>query len=925
MTIGTVQALMAQTEAGFQFLERKIVKNEVKELKESFYAIKVLSKDSGKPNTVLRELGDGWFITTKEVAQQLALSDAGLSVWSINNDWKKSENIQQRQKNGEYLIGGKDPNIIARRLTEHSIEYREMKKGFFLVKLNPELFNEVIKWEEVYYIGDEQLDANKESRVLDLNLVPNRIRQLFHYYPELRGNGHLVSIKENAFDPNDLDLWGRSIVTSNTAGDIDNHTTGMATILAGAGSTSILGHGVAPQASITSSFYNDLFPDDAEYFNDWNIQVQNHSYGTRIENFYGAMASAYDDHAWENPNVLHVFSSGNAGLEVSDAGIYNGIDGFANLTGNFKMAKNTMLVGAVDTVNRLIEFVSNGPTYDGRIKPDIVAYSVFGSSNSAALTSGVSLLLQEKYQQMNTEPAPAALLKAILINSAMDIHASGPDFKTGFGSLNAHGAMKNLESEMYFSGHLSDQTSQSFTLQVPPNVSELKATLVWHDPAAQVNSAVALVHDLDLEIVDADGNTWLPWVLNPDPNKLEDLAQRGRDSLNNVEQITILNPAQGELTLNVKAFNQFTSVQPFYIAYDWKLNDQFNWVFPTGSDQMPYNGETTGYFQWESTLSSERGELSISYDDGLSWQSIQSEVDLSRGFHRWRPPDTTALAKAKFVIEGEEYVSDEFVVHTTGFPRVGYFCGDSTRVAWKREPAVQQYEVLNWQNGQMQTIASTTDTAIVLYKRDLSSPFLAVRSVMERGKRTIASPTINYEFGTGCYLNTFVVSETEENEVQLDIELGTIAGINQVRIYHRTGQEAFELLDDLGPGSFYQRTKYLHQRPVDGYNGYEIELIFENGERLRSQELSIYWLNVLQAAVFPNPVESGGDMNVFLRDEPKPDQAFFTLYNSSGNILFSEPVIAKGYSFRLPDLAKGIYFYRVSNGLGTQRGRLIVK
>lgn len=925
LAIGSVQAVRGQAEADFEFLADQVASFDSNELNQNFYAVKVSLESTYMLPVILRSLGNGWFITTPESVKQLELLGANFSAWAVHNDWKKSDNIQDKPKSGSFLIGASNTQEVVERFSKYSIEYRAFENGFLVANLTPELFNQILEWKEIYYIGDEQLEALPESRVLDLNLVPNRIRQLFHNYPQIRGEGQLISIKENAYDATDIDLWGRTVVTPKTAEEIDNHTTEMATIIAGAGNSSVLGHGVAPQASITSSFYHDLFPDNADYFSQWGIQVQNHSYGTRIENFYGAMATAYDVQAWENPYVLHVFSSGNAGLEVANEGKYAGVGGFANLTGNFKMAKNTMLVGAVDTVDKLVSFVSNGPTFDGRVKPDLVAYSVFGSSNAAALTSGVSLLLQEKYQRLHLEPAPAPLLKAILINSAKDIHTPGPDFKTGFGGLNAYGAMKTLESGNYFSGILDGQDSESFTIQLPSNVAEFKATLVWHDPAAQVNSTVALVHDLDFQLVDSENGLWQPWVLNPNPNQLKDEAQRRRDSLNNVEQITISNPPSGEIILNVVAYNELTRAQPFYIAYEWKMKEQFNWVFPSGSDQMPYNGETTGYFQWESTLNVEKGELSVSYDDGASWESLASEVDLGRGYYRWRPPDTTSLAKARLVIDREAFVSDEFVIHTTGFPRVGYFCADSTRIAWKHEPAALQYEVLNWSEGQMETIATTNDTAIVLYKNSLSSTFLAVRSVLKGGKRTIASPAINYEFGTGCYLNSFFISETEENQVLLDIELGTIAGINRVRIYHRVGQRDFELLDDLEPGRFSQRTKYLHQQPNDGYNGYELELVFENGEKLRSQELSIYWLDVLQAAVFPNPIESGGDLNVFLRDDPKPDHASFTLYNSSGHILFTESIIAKGYSFRMPELAKGIYFYRVSNGLGAQRGRLIIK
>lgn len=923
--IGRVQGVLAQTELDVDFLESEVVKIESGELERNFYAARIHSKQKSDAIWPLRRLKNGWFIASRDSIERMISSGVQLSLKNVNDDWKKSENIANTPQQGEFLIWGESSTALAKRLTDELIANTPLENGVFKVFLTPSLFTEVIAWKEVHYIGDEQLHAEPESRVLDLNLVPNRIRQLYHHYSDLRGEGQLVSIKENAYDSEDLDLWGRSIVTPNTAEDVDSHTTDMATILAGGGSSSILGLGVAPRASITSSYLEDLFPDGTDYFSEWNIQIQNHSYGTRIENFYGVLASAYDSHAWENPRVLHVFSAGNAGLEEPTDGVYSGVKGYANLTGNFKMAKNTILVGAVDTVGKLVEFTSNGPAYDGRIKPDIVAYSVFGSSNAAALTSGVSALIQEKFQLLNGHAAPAALLKAVLINSAKDVHSSGPDFKTGFGSLNAYRAMRTIDEEKYFHGKIEGQLPESFVLQIPSGLAEFKATLVWHDPAASINSSQALVHDLDFQIVDSTGEVWQPLTLNPDVDQLSTKAVMGRDSLNNVEQIVIPNPTSTELTFNVRAFNELIKAQEFYIAFQWDKEEQFEWVFPTASDQMPYNGETTGYFRWESTLSAEEGSLSISYDDGNTWQLITENLDISEGHYRWRPTDTTTLAKAKIVAEGHGYVSNEFVIHPTSFPKIGYYCADSTRLAWKQEPAALAYEVLNWREGQMETIATTADTAMVFYKGDLNSPFLAVRSVLRGGKRTIASPAINYESGTGCYLNTFVISETEEAEVQLQFELGTVAGIDEVRIYHRFQSGKFELLDRLAQEGLSQRTSYLHSQPVDGYNGYEIELIFENGERLRSQELSIYWLNVLQAAVFPNPVESGGDMNVFLKDEPRLDQAFFTLFNSSGNILFSEPLIAKGYSFRIPDLAKGIYFYRVSNGLGTQRGRLIVK
>jgi hypothetical protein len=37
-----------------------------------------------------------------------------------------------------------------------------------------------------------------------------------------------------------------------------------------------------------------------------------------------------------------------------------------------------------------------GPAFDGRIKPEMVAFGIDGSSGAAALVSGVAILLQQQ-------------------------------------------------------------------------------------------------------------------------------------------------------------------------------------------------------------------------------------------------------------------------------------------------------------------------------------------------------------------------------------------------------------------------------------------------------------------------------------------------------------------------------------------------
>src|SRR5204863_2806673 len=103
-----------------------------------------------------------------------------------------------------------------------------------------------------------------------------------------------------------------------------------------------------------------------------------------------------------------------------------------------------------------------GPAYDGRLKPELVAFGEDGSSGAAALVSGTALLLQQLYKQITGVLPPNSLVKAILINSADDVGNPEVDYKNGFGSLNTNNALKTLKTNRFFTAGVSNSSSQSF-------------------------------------------------------------------------------------------------------------------------------------------------------------------------------------------------------------------------------------------------------------------------------------------------------------------------------------------------------------------------------------------------------------------------------------------------------------------------------
>ena len=286
----------------------------------------------------------------------------------------------------------------------------------------------IASWDHVLFI-DKTRKASPELFTGTIENQTNVVNRMQATFPAYNGNDITIGIKENSFDTADIDFKGRVFINPAAISGGNSHASIMATISAGGGNTWYATKAAAWGSKIVSSSFSNLLPDANSFFQQYGVTVQNHSYGTAIENYYGPEAVAYDLQVSNNPSQLHVFSSGNSGQSSSTSGTYSGINGFANLTGQFKMAKNILTAGATDSFYTIPSLSSRGPAYDGRVKPELVAQGEDGSSGAAAIVSGVAAALQQSYKINNGGNLPSsALIKAILINSANDVGPAKVDF-----------------------------------------------------------------------------------------------------------------------------------------------------------------------------------------------------------------------------------------------------------------------------------------------------------------------------------------------------------------------------------------------------------------------------------------------------------------------------------------------------------------
>lgn len=396
------------------------------------------------------------------------------------------------------------------------------------------------------------------------------------------------------------------------AADEHSHGTHVAGIIAGNGATGeidengfLYGLGVAPGAELV---VQRLFDGLGRYYppptfetltrdaTRLGAEIGSNSWGDDTRGAYDLSAAEFDAlvrdadllRPGDQPYILE-FSAGNAG------------PGYQTV-GSPAVAKNVIATGATEN-NRfnlpleeftiydtgqeaMADFSSRGPCEDGRIKPDLVApgtwiaslrsiyaddanawwpisdYYLYqgGTSQAGPHVSGAAAVFVQYFRATHTNATPSpALVKAALINSAVDLDdqfGTGPvpSMDEGWGRVNLPALINGPGTRLFVDQTSPLATGQTFEHRVvvaSPTVP-LKITLAYTDVPGFPGSPIALVNDLDLEVVGPDGrryrgNQFDQGVSVPDAP--------GFDNINNVEAVHLPAPTPGEYVVRVYGRN----------------------------------------------------------------------------------------------------------------------------------------------------------------------------------------------------------------------------------------------------------------------------------------------------------------------------------------------------------------------------------
>src|SRR3989344_6124510 len=221
------------------------------------------------------------------------------------------------------------------------------------------------------------------------------------------------------------------------------------------------------------------------------------------------------------------------------------------------------------TKDAISVFSSRGPTLDGRIKPDVTApgqpitsasisngwIAQSGTSMSTPMAAGLAALI------LQARPMSAAEVKALMMNTAVDLGAAGKDIAYGAGRINASAIFNQINNTI--ASNISN-VRKVHNIFVPAN-SSIRATLYWPENYSVHN-------DVDLYLLDPSGN----------------IMAGSNSSLNTDEIISYVANYSGYWKLLVDPFS-VASNQTYALASNFKPSGQLYMRLGNLSDKVIYH------------------------------------------------------------------------------------------------------------------------------------------------------------------------------------------------------------------------------------------------------------------------------------------------------------------------------------------------
>jgi len=293
--------------------------------------------------------------------------------------------------------------------------------------------------------------------------------------------------------------------------------------------------------------------------------------------------------------------------------------------------------------------------------------------------------------------------------------------------------------------------------------------------------------------------------------------------------------------------------------------------------------------------------LSVSYNKGITWIKI-AQVALNDGFYVWTPPIVFKQCLLKMDIGNKSVLSDPFVISTPLNLGVGYNCTDGALLQWNGQTNCIGYNLYNIKNSNLQFIASTTDTALVIPAALKSSNYFAVSAIGPGGFEGVRSLTTDITMqGVGCYVKT-LLADVVNGTVRLTLNLGTVFQLKKITWEKEWGVNKFTQL-----GSTLINTNKLNYIFFDkniklGIQYYRVTLEMTDGTKIESDLASAIFISNNEFVVYPIPCTDY--LNIL---SGSTDTYEIDIFDTAGKKVINQTLQGLEQQLYLKNLGAGVY------------------
>ena len=401
-----------------------------------------------------------------------------------------------------------------------------------------------------------------------------------------------------------------------------------------------------------------------QYLSDDNAAlVINNSWGSDDNTGTNSSSHKADTIVWEKGQI-YVFAAGNDGPA----------EGSINSPA---AAKNIIAVGNINNGTLTLELSSSeGPTYDGRKKPDIYApgspitsvdssnlngfIEKGGTSMSAPHVTGFLATLLGHYPDLKRHPATA---KAVLMASAA--RKSWLSDHTGvLNSEDAHFATST--TCLIWGQHDNPAGFESVYWDVdnlPSGMTEMYIVLTWIEPPSDVGAATAVLNDIDL-CVDHNNDNECDWT--------------SVSYNDNVEFVKIIDPPSGNYCIKATRYSSTTNYKlGFALFYRTSLTQ-------TGQLQFSLAGYSVNEDSGTATIEVTRtdgndGVVSVAYSTSAGSAASGLDYNEASGVVNWADGDSASKTFTVTIIDDLLNENDETVNLVLSNPTGGASLGNQNQ------------------------------------------------------------------------------------------------------------------------------------------------------------------------------------------------------------------------------------------------------